>query len=112
VAEPRLAHALPQNFPDPGRFDPDRFLAGGSPARGYGFIAFGGGVHACLGAQLAITIAKVFASRMLGRWRWSRRGEPRFQSFPLRKISADYRIGLTTLTPTATGSPPTEPAAA
>jgi len=49
---PMLTHLLPEIWPDPQRFDPARF----SPAQArdrhrYAFVPFGGGAHACLGAN-------------------------------------------------------------
>ncbi|HXO80763.1 MAG TPA: cytochrome P450 [Mycobacterium sp.] len=45
------AHASEQNFPDADSFNPDRFL-GGAP-NNYTWIAFGGGIHRCIGAAFA-----------------------------------------------------------
>jgi cytochrome P450 len=44
-------HADPALFPDPERFDPERFA--GSRADTYGWIPFGGGVRRCIGAAFA-----------------------------------------------------------
>lgn len=46
-----LLHEDASLFPDPGRFDPDRFTEG--RAEMYGWIPFGGGVRRCLGAAFA-----------------------------------------------------------
>jgi len=66
AAEPRLAHALEEDFPFPDRCGPERFLESDAGERRYAFIPSGGGVYACLGAQLAVCIAKVFALEVLG----------------------------------------------
>jgi len=94
IAEPRLVHGWEQLYPDPGRFDPERFLGNSSQDRRYTFIPFGGGVHACLGAQLAMAIARVFAIHVLRAYRWQGQGSPRFDQFPLRMVKPDYRIRL------------------
>jgi cytochrome P450 len=94
IAEPRLVHSWDRYYPDPGRFDPDRFLGTASEDRRYSFIPFGGGVHACLGAQLAMTIARVFALHVLRTCTWQGLGEPRFDQFPLRMVKPDYRLRL------------------
>jgi cytochrome P450 len=44
-------HEDPALFPDPDRFDPERFA--GSRADMYGWIPFGGGVRRCIGAAFA-----------------------------------------------------------
>ncbi|MFI5894041.1 cytochrome P450 [Actinoplanes sp. NPDC051513] len=46
-----LLHDDETLFPDPGRFDPDRFA--GPRADTYGWIPFGGGVRRCIGAAFA-----------------------------------------------------------
>jgi cytochrome P450 len=96
IAEPRLAHRLEETFPEPHRFRPERFLAGegGAADLTYAFIPFGGGVHACIGAQMAVTIMKVLAIHLLRSTAWQRRGEASFREFPLRMIRPGYRIDL------------------
>ncbi len=44
-------HANPDIFPDPQRFDPQRFI-GGRPST-FGWIPFGGGTRRCVGAAFA-----------------------------------------------------------
>jgi len=94
IAEPRLAHALADNFPDPDRFDPSRFLAAATPGGRYGYIPFGGGVHACLGAQLALTFAKLFALHLLQRFSWEAPANPPFVQFPLKHLQDSYTVRL------------------
>lgn len=92
IAEPRLAHANSDYFADPDRFDPDRFLPDRGEGRPYEFIPFGGGVHACLGAQLAMLMMKVFAVHLLHQFNWKLLGDATFVQFPLRKIKDNYQI--------------------
>jgi len=94
IAEPRLAHAIAAHFAQPDRFDPDRFLPERGEGRMYEFIPFGGGVHACLGAQLAMMMTKVFAAHLLRWFDWTLLGEATFVQFPLKKIRDNYRIQL------------------
>lgn len=95
AAEPRIAHAIADYFAEPERFDPDRFLPERGEGKMYEFIAFGGGVHACLGAQLAIAMTKVFALHFLQLFNWELLGEPEFIQFPLKRIKDNYQIQLT-----------------
>jgi cytochrome P450 len=44
-------HRDPEHHPDPGRFDPARFL--GAAPEPYTWLPFGGGAHRCVGAALA-----------------------------------------------------------
>jgi cytochrome P450 len=55
---PWATHRDPRWFPDPERFDPDRFLPGAAKARArYAYFPFGGGPHVCIGEGLARTEA-------------------------------------------------------
>jgi cytochrome P450 len=47
-----LAHARPENFPEPGEFRPERFLGHHPPPNTW--IPFGGGVRRCLGAGFSL----------------------------------------------------------
>ncbi len=46
-----LLHEDPRNYPDPLRFDPDRFV--GRAPETYRWIPFGGGIRRCIGAAFA-----------------------------------------------------------
>ncbi|MDY6897601.1 MAG: cytochrome P450 [Cyanobacteriota bacterium] len=94
VAEPRLAHIMKKHFSEPDKFDPERFLAPRNEGKMYEFIPFGGGVHACLGAQMAMVITKIFASHLLNLFDWESTGEADFVQFPLKKIKDNYQINL------------------
>lgn len=51
---PMMAHLMPSIWPEPDRFDPDRFLPENSVGRHrHAFVPFGGGAHGCLGANFA-----------------------------------------------------------
>jgi cytochrome P450 len=92
IAEPRIAHQIDAYFSHPDFFDPDRFLSERGEGKMYEFIPFGGGIHACLGAQLAMTMAKVFAVHFLHRFDWELTGEAQFVQFPIKRIRDDYEI--------------------
>ncbi len=94
IAEPRLAHIMPEYFEQPEIFAPERFLPPRNEDQSYQFIPFGGGVHACLGAQMAMTVTKIFISHVLSKFDWQLIGKPSFVQFPLKKIKDNYRIKL------------------
>jgi len=94
IAEPRIANMMADHFHKPELFDPDRFGPERGEGKMYQFIPFGGGVHACLGAQMAMVVTKVFASHLLRLFDWKLTGEARFVQFPLRKIKDDYQIDI------------------
>ena len=71
---PPVAHRVADTFPDPERYDPDRF-APGAAATPAGrrpedaLIGFGAGVHGCAGRRFALLEMKVVLARFLGRYR-------------------------------------------
>lgn len=94
IAEPRIAHIMEEHFHEPELFAPERFLPERGEGKMYEFIAFGGGVHGCLGAQLAMTVAKIFASHVLHLFDWKLTGEAKFVEFPLKRIKDNYLIDI------------------
>jgi cytochrome P450 len=60
-----LAHRRPDVWPDPERFDPDRFV--GARPSPYTFFPFGGGVRRCLGAAMATYEMKIVLATVLPR---------------------------------------------
>lgn len=60
-----LVHRSPVHYPDPGRFDPDRFV-GGRPDPTI-WLPFGGGSRRCLGAAFAATEMRVVLGQILRR---------------------------------------------
>lgn len=50
-----LLHRDPRWWPEPDRFDPDRWLPGRSPHRRHAYLPFGAGPRVCLGTQLGMT---------------------------------------------------------
>jgi cytochrome P450 len=62
---PSLAHRRPDVWPDPERFDPDRFLR--TRPSPYTFFPFGGGVRRCIGAAFATYEMKTVLAEVLPR---------------------------------------------
>ncbi|MGS2646836.1 cytochrome P450 [Streptosporangium sp. LJ11] len=60
-----LAHRSPEIYPDPGRFDPGRFL--GAPRHAQEYLPFGGGTRRCLGANLAMLEMRMVVAAVLRR---------------------------------------------
>jgi cytochrome P450 len=94
IAEPRISHYLPEYFQNPRVFNPDRFLGNDHEGSPYSFIPFGGGVHACLGAQLAMVATKTFLAQWLRKFDWELTGEAEFEMFPLRQLKPNYQIRI------------------
>ena len=63
-------HRDPRHFPDPEKFDPERFIPQNSAGRHpYAFIPFGLGRRICLGQVFTTNEAKTILSTVLRRYR-------------------------------------------
>jgi cytochrome P450 len=60
-----LIHRRPELWPNPGQFNPDRFLE--SRQSPYTFMPFGGGARRCLGAAFATYQMKIVIAEILAR---------------------------------------------
>lgn len=72
VANPTLTHRLATWWPEPDRFDPDRFA---EPRRrdipNGAYIPFGGGVHKCIGMHFGRLEVVAVMHQLLRRFRWT-----------------------------------------
>ena len=67
---PFVVHRRPNLWPDPGRFDPERFTADRVAARPqFAYLPFGGGPRQCIGNQFAIVEALLALSMIARRYR-------------------------------------------
>ena len=63
---PALSNRLPECFPDPDRYDPDRYAEGREEdAQLFAWIPFGAGRHRCVGAAFAMMQLKAIFSTLL-----------------------------------------------
>ena len=89
---------MPDIWPDPDRFDPERFTESGQTGRHrFAFVPFGGGAHMCLGLNFAYMQAKCFALHLLsGAEISAAQGyKPDWQYWPIPKPRDGLRIKLT-----------------
>ncbi|TDJ02290.1 MAG: cytochrome P450 [Deltaproteobacteria bacterium] len=76
-----VSNRMPECFPDPERFDPERYRPGRQEdQRVFAWIPFGGGRHRCIGAAFAIMQLKAIFSILLRRY-----------SFEMLQPSESYR---------------------
>jgi sterol 14-demethylase len=68
-ASPRVSHRIAEVFPDPEKFDPDRYSESRQEdAVPFSWIAFGGGKHKCSGNAFAMLQLKAIFSILLRRY--------------------------------------------
>lgn len=85
IYSPYTLHRDPDLYPDPLRFDPDRWLEGRpQPPKG-AYIPFGAGKRQCLGDAFAWTEATVVVALIASRWRL--RPSPRDEVRPVGEIT-------------------------
>lgn len=66
-----VVHRDPQIYPDPLRFDPERFEGDWKKRYPrYAFFPFGGGPHVCLGAHLSMFEGQIMLPMMVQRFRY------------------------------------------
>ncbi|SMD22145.1 cytochrome P450 [Lentzea albidocapillata] len=70
ILSPHTMHYDPANFPDPERFDPDRWTPERVKQLPKGaFVPFGGGIHQCIGNHFALTEIAIVVATVCARYR-------------------------------------------
>jgi cytochrome P450 len=67
---PFISHHMPDQFPEPETFRPERFdPAHGPPPASYAYVPFGGGGRSCIGAPFAMMEIRTVLAMVLQRFR-------------------------------------------
>ena len=62
-------HQLPEYWPEPNEFRPERFINGVAPENAYAFLPFGAGPHNCIGERLAMLELRVAIVAIFSRFK-------------------------------------------
>jgi len=68
IISPWLLHRRPEDWPDPLRFDPDRFAAERSATPRGGYLPFGVGPRLCIWREFALVESVLALATLLRRW--------------------------------------------
>ena len=86
IVSPWVTHRRPDLYPDPERFDPDRFRPEAGPAGGFSkfaYIPFGGGPRICIGNGFALMEAQLVLATLRRRFRVTLAPGASIQPLPL-----------------------------
>ncbi|AKD54469.1 cytochrome P450 [Spirosoma radiotolerans] len=91
---PYLLHRDPANWPNPDRFDPERFAPGGLKDRlhSYAYLPFGGGPRLCIGNQFALMEMQILLALFVRRFTPKAAGNQRIVPKPLITLRPNQAI--------------------
>jgi cytochrome P450 len=93
LLSPWATHRDARYFPDPSRFDPERWMPGQKVnVAEFAYFPFGGGPHRCLGESLAWYEGILILATILPRWRMHLLPQPRVELKP--RFSLETKNGI------------------
>ena len=93
---PRAVHREAEHWPNPERFDPERFLSEADERPAFTWIPFGGGPRVCIGQHFAMLEMHVVLAMLLREFDWSMvpGQDPSFEVIPLPRQRSGTIIEL------------------
>jgi cytochrome P450 len=78
---PLMLHRRAEFFPDPERFDPDRWLTANPPP--FAYVPFGGGARRCIGEEFAMREASIVLRALMSRFYFAIESNAQVKTAPL-----------------------------
>jgi cytochrome P450 len=95
VVSPLVTQRDPRWFPDPERFDPERWTSDAQAARPkFSYFPFGGGTRMCIGDQFAWTEGMLLLATLAQRWRAELTAEQRVAMRPMITLRPKYGMRM------------------
>jgi cytochrome P450 len=95
ATSPWVTHRDPRFWPDPLRFDPDRFLPEAKAARPkFAYFPFGGGARVCIGESFAWMEGILIVAALAQRWRFRLAPGPAVAPQPLITLRPRHGIRM------------------
>jgi cytochrome P450 len=96
VLSPYVTHHHPGIWPDPERFDPDRFLPERSADRPrFAWYPFLGGPHQCIGQEFALMEATLIVAMLVQSFRFALAPEARVEPKPVLSLRPRHGVPMT-----------------
>jgi cytochrome P450 len=96
LVSPYVLHHDPRSFPDPDRFDPERFLSERAESiPQFAYIPFGAGPRVCIGATFALMTMKLVLATVLQEYRLALapgQGEPEIEALLVLRPDGGLRL--------------------
>ncbi len=96
IASPYVAQRDPRWFPDPERFDPERWTAEAREARPkFSYFPFGGGARVCIGERFAWMEGVLLLATLAQKWRLRLSPAQKVDVLPLITLRTKYGMRMT-----------------
>jgi cytochrome P450 len=89
-----IAHRNPSHFPDPLRFDPERFRPDAPPRPKFSYFPFGAGPRQCIGESFAWMEGVLILATISQRWRLKLVPGHRVKTQPLITLRSKYGMKM------------------